>query len=138
MLDLKALLAKILTKATFFELIWTNPNGNSQTSTMGETTITISKPMELYSGFMIEFRCFYNSGDKTYGFNFMGMSGMYSRIMATRTTGNPIYEYARIWYPSAEYKIYMSDCTRIMGNHANVIGEDTGCLVPIRIWGIKI
>lgn len=138
MLDLKALLVNILTKATFFEIIWTNPSGNSQLSTMGAATITTTKALDLYDGFMIEFRCFYNSGDKTYGFNFTGMSGMYSRIMATRTTGNPIYEYARTWYPSADKQFTISDCTRIMGNNANITGQDTGCLVPIRIWGIKI
>lgn len=136
--DLTNILNEVLPipQGAYFDLVWTNPNGNSQTSTMGASDITINKSRELYDGFMIEFRCFYNAGDKTYGFNFMGMSGLYSRIMATRTTGNPIYEYARTWYPSAEYKITMSDCTRIMGNNANITGEDTGCLVPIRIWGI--
>ena len=137
MLNVKKLLTKVLTKAVFLDLIWTNPSGNSQTSTMGAQSVTVTQPTTDFKGFLVEFRCFYNTGEKIYGLNFTGMSGMTAMISTPKKSGNPIYEYWRSWYPSAEYQISFSDCTRILSNSADVVGSDTGCLVPIRIWGIK-
>ena len=136
--DLTNILNEILPipQGTQYELIWTNPNGNSQTSTMGASTITANTSLSKYDGFMAEFRCYYNTGDKTYGFNMKGMSGMFGRITTTRGTGNPVIEYTRSWYPSSDTQFAISDCTRITSNSADVTGQDTGCLVPIRIWGI--
>lgn len=136
--DLTNILNEVLPipQGTQYELIWTNPNGNSQTSTMGASTITTNTSLSKYDGFMAEFRCYYNTGDKTYGFNMKGMSGMFSKVITVRSSGNPIIEYTRIWYPSSDTQLTISDCTRITSNSADVTGEDTGCLVPIRIWGI--
>jgi hypothetical protein len=136
--DLTSILNEVLPipQGTQYELIWTNPNGNSQTSTMGASTITANTSLSKYDGFMAEFRCYYNTGDKTYGFNMKGMSGMFSKIITVRSSGNPIIEYTRIWYPSSDTQFTISDCTRITSNSADVTEQDTGCLVPIRIWGI--
>lgn len=138
--DLLNILNKVLlaTHGSSMELLWTNPDGNSQTSTMGSGTITVTKDLTVYDGYIAEFRCFYNSGDKTYGFNFKGMSGMFGRVTTERASGNPMYAYTRTWYPSSTMEFTISDCTRIVSNSADVTGQDTGCLVPIRIWGIKM
>lgn len=120
------------------DLLWTNPSGaGSQTATMGSSEITLDKPVINYIGLVGEFRCYYNKGDKTYGFYFPGASGTYARVMIASDSGNPIKEYARTWYSGSVTKLNFSDCTRIQQSAANVVGQDTGCLVPLRIWGIK-
>lgn len=119
------------------ELIWENPNGiTSQTTTMGASSVTVTKSTTLYKGIICEFRCYYNSGERTYGVDMFGATGMFAREMIMRATGNPVIGYTRTWYPSTEYQVTFSDCTRISSNAANVTGSDTGCLVPLRIWGI--
>lgn len=140
--DLKAILGEVLpaSQGVFCELIWTNPNGHTNlTCTMGESTITINKHLSNYSGFIIEFRNYYNTGEKTTEIYFSKCQGMYGRTIISATLSNPTISYGRHWYPvAASNGFYFSDCTRYSSNAASVVGSDTGCLVPMRIYGFKL
>ena len=125
-------------KQTTLDLLWTHSSGaTSQVSTMGSDEITLNAETTPYKGLLCEFRCFYNSGERTYGYDMFGASGMFARESVTRATGNPMISYTRTWYPSGTNKVVFSDCTRVSSNATNVTGSDTGCLVPLRIWGVK-
>lgn len=140
--DLKAILGDVLPAARgiFCELIWTNPNGNTNlTCTMGESTVTIDKHLSNYDGFIVEFRNYYNAGDKTTEIYFSKCQGMYGRTIISATLSNPTISYGRHWYPvNSSNGFYFSDCTRYTSNAASVVGSDTGCLVPMRIYGFKL
>ena len=140
--DLKAILGEVLpaSQGVFCELIWTNPNGHTNlTCTMEESTVTIDEPLSKYNGFIIEFRNYYNAGDKTTEIYFSKCQGMYGRTIISATLSNPTVSYGRHWYPvSSSNGFYFSDCTRYTSNAASVVGSDTGCLVPMRIYGFKL
>lgn len=140
--DLKAILGEVLpaSQGVFCELIWTNPNGHTNlTCTMGESTITIDKRLSKYDGFIVEFRNYYNAGDKTTEIYFSKCQGMYGRTIISATLSNPMISYGRHWYPvNSSNEFYFSDCTRYISNAASVVGSDTGCLVPMRIYGFKL
>ena len=140
--DLTGILNEVLPipQGTYYDLVWQNPNGiGSMTALMsGETAVTLTKSINSFDGFLCEFRCYYNTGQKTYGHYFTGASGMYAQTTVIRDVGNPMMEFSRTWWASGDMTITFSDCTRIVSNGSNVVGQDTGCLVPLRIWGIKL
>ena len=119
------------------ELIWSNPNGiANQTTTMGEEDVSVSSVS--YDGFLVEFRAVYNDGARVYEFDMTGATGMYATAYSFKLAGNPLAIYRRSFYPVTGSKMHFSDCTRMTDSSAAVTGSDTGCLVPLRIWGIKI
>lgn len=140
--DLTSILNEVLPipQGAYYDLVWQNPNGiGSMTALMsGETVLTLTKSTSSFDGFLCEFRCYYNTGKKTYGHYFTGASGMYAQTTVIREVGNPMMEFSRAWWVSGDTTISVSDCTRIVSNGSNVVGQDTGCLVPLRIWGIKL
>lgn len=140
--DLTGILNEVLPipQGAYYDLVWQNPNGiGSMTALMsGETALTLTKSTSSFDGFLCEFRCYYNTGQKTYGHYFTGAYGMYAQTTVTREVGNPMMEFSRAWWVSGDTTISVSDCTRIVSNGSNVVGQDTGCLVPLRIWGIKL
>lgn len=136
MLNQKTLNTNVLKDIKKFTLIWTNPSGaTSLTSTMGEEEVTCSSID--FDGFLVEFRAVYNEGSRVYQYDFIGALNMYAYAYSVKNAGNPISIYRRSFYPVVGNKMHFSDCTRISSNAANVTGSDTGCLVPLRIWGIK-
>ena len=140
--DLKAILGEVLpaSQGVFCKLLWTNPNGHTNlTCTMGESTVTINDRLSKYDGFIVEFRNYYNAGDKTTEIYFSKCQGMYGRTIISATLSNPMISYGRHWYPvNSSNGFYFSDCTRYTSNAASVVGSDTGCLVPMRIYGFKL
>jgi len=120
------------------ELLWTNPSGaNSKVATFGEGDITLNKPILNHAYIICEFRCVYNEGTRTFDTDFLGVAGMSARVFTFGTSGNPLIAYSRYWYPNGTDKVWFSHCARISSNASPVYGQDTGCLVPLRIWGIK-
>lgn len=140
MLNQKKLDTKVLNKIsgmTDFTLIWSNPNGiTNLTTTMGEEEVTCTSVS--YDGFLVEFRAVYNEGARVYQFDMLGATGMYAMVFSQKLAGNPLAIYRRSFYPLAGSKMHFTDCTRITNSNAAVTGSDTGCLVPLRIWGIKL
>lgn len=140
--DLKAILGEVLpaSQGVFCELIWTNPNGHTNlTCTMGETdSVTPDKSPLLYDGLIVEFRNFYNTGSKTTDILFRHSTGTFGRISINAPYSNPTINYARAYWPNTDGTIHFSDCTRYSSNAASVVGSDTGCLVPMRIYGFKL
>lgn len=136
MLNQKTLNTNFLKDIKKFTLIWTNPNGvASLTSTMGEEEVLCSSVS--FDGFLVEFRAVYNEGSRVYQYDFIGALNMYAYVYSVKNSGNPINIYRRSFYPVVGSKMHFTDCTRISSNAANITGSDTGCLVPLRIWGIK-
>ena len=136
MLNQKKLDIKILNNMQQMELIWSNPNGvASLTSTMGEEEVQMTSAV--YDGFLVEFRAVYNDGARVYEYDMIGASGMYAMAFSHKLAGNPFVMYRRSFYPIAGDKMHFTDCTRMTNSAAAVTGSDTGCLVPLRIWGIK-
>lgn len=122
---------------TEYELIWENPNGiANQTSTMGEEEVEVSSLS--YVGYLVEFRAVYNNGAKVYAHLMTGATGMFGSVYSVKLAGNPINIYRRNFYPVAPNKMHFTDCTRMADASAAVTGSDKGCLVPLRIWGIKL
>ena len=118
-------------------LLWTNPSGaGSKTATRGEGNITLSSSADGYNGYLCEFRCVYNDGTKTYDYYFP-YSGTSTRTWTFNTSGNPFIGYTRYWYLNSNTQMWFSNCVRVLSNASPVSGQDTGCLVPLRIWGIK-
>lgn len=140
--DLKAILGEVLpaSQGVFCELIWTNPNGHTNlTCTMGEVDdVTPDKSPALYDGFIIEFRNFYNTASKSTDILFRHSPGMTGRISVNAPYSNPTVNYARAYWPNSDGTMHFSDCTRYSSNAASVVGSDTGCLVPMRIYGFKL
>ena len=137
MLDVKALLTMMLNNITKLTLIWSNPNGiTNQTTTMGEQEVPVTSTV--YDGFLVEFRAVYNDGARVYEFDFTGASGMYATAYSFKPAGNPLAIYRRSFYPVTGSKMHFTDCTRMTNSAAAVTGSDTGCLVPMRIWGVKL
>ena len=116
-------------------LLWSNPSGvSSQTSTMGDSNVTLTQSTEGVKYFIVEFRCFYNVGAKVTCLYFPGTTGVGARVECSRESGNPITMYSRTYYSVDQTTFHFSDCTRYASNAAAVVGQDTGCLVPIRIF----
>lgn len=140
--DLKAILGEVLpaSQGVFCELIWTNPNGNTNlTCTMGETdSVTPDKSPIDYDGLIVEFRNFYNTASKTTDILFRRSQGMTGRISINAPYSNPTINYARAYWPNTDGTMHFSDCTRYSSSAASVVGSDTGCLVPLRIYGFKL
>ena len=137
MLDVKALDTMILKNIKKLTLIWSNPNGiTNQTTTMGESEVSVTSLD--FDGFLVEFRAVYNDGARVYEFDMTGAIGMYAMVFSFKFNGNPIAIYRRSFYPAANNKMHFTDCTRISDSAAPVTGSDTGCLVPLRIWGVKL
>lgn len=125
------------TMKTMLTLLWTNPSGaSSKTATKGEGDITLDQSASGYRGYMCEFRCVYNDGTRMYD-TYFPTTGMSERTWTFATDGNPFKGYTRYWYLNSSTKMWFSDCTRVLSNASPVTGQDTGCLVPLRIWGIK-
>lgn len=136
MLDVKALDTMILKNIKKLTLIWSNPNGiANQTTTMGELEVSVTSVD--FDGFLVEFRAVYNDGTRVYEFDMLGASGMYATAYSFKLAGNPLVIYRRSFYPVTGNKMHFTDCTRMTNSAAAVTGQDTGCLVPLRIWGIK-
>lgn len=118
-------------------LIWSNPNGiTSLTSTMGDSTVTLTDGTADAKYFIVEFRCVYNVGTKIASMYFPGTAGLQGRVECSRESGNPITMYSRGYYRASDTSFHFSDCTRYTSNSAAVVGQDTGCLVPIRIFKV--
>ena len=116
-------------------LLWSNPAGiSSRTSTMGDSNVTLTQSTEGVKYFIVEFRCFYNVGEKVTCLYFPGTTGIGARVECSRESGNPITMYSRTYYSVDQTTFHFSDCTRYASNAAAVVGQDTGCLVPIRIF----
>lgn len=122
-----------------YELVWSNANGiDNKTSLAGNNfDVILSKPVNLFMGFLVEFRATYNDGARVYANTVTGASGMFGIAYAFNGTGNPILVFRRDFWPLDAQTLRFSACTRMSSNAANVVGQDTGCLVPLRIWGIK-
>jgi len=122
-----------------YELIWSNSNGiNNQTSIAGDNfDVLLSKPVSNFVGVLVEFRAVYNNGQRVYANTFFGAASMYGVAYSFAQTGNPMMLFRREFWPLDNNTFRFTACTRISSNAANVVGQDTGCLVPLRIWGIK-
>ena len=132
------ILNALTTRGVRAKLVWSNPNGiTSLTSTMGSETVTIDD-MTGYDSLLVEFRKRYNQSAKVCDLSITGTSGLISEVACISTNSNPILGFYRGWYRSDVAKVHFDDCTRTSSSAAAVTGSDKGCLVPIRIFALKL
>lgn len=128
----------IMTRPNNAKLVWSNPAGHtSQTSTMGEADITTDS-MSGYNAVLVEFRKRYNQPAKVCDFSVTGSPGLVSECTILSINSNPLWGFSRTWWRSGDTTIHFSDCTRLRSDAAAVTGQDTGALVPLRIWAIRL
>lgn len=131
-------LFNILSEMPAAKLVWSNPAGHtSQTSTMGEVDIT-TDDMSGFNAVLVEFRKRYNQPAKVCDLSITGSQGMVSECTILSTNSNPLWGFSRTWWKSGNTTVHISDCTRLRSDTAAVTGQDTGALVPLRIWAIKL